>query len=119
MRESISAQALGSIELPIAFVDAISESTTINEVLDIGSRWLSMIIDCQRCSIAYTDNGRLIAQGFRVDGRFEPVKIDARIDEYSCRGLVLATGRPVNLNHGDIVAAGGPVFEGLLASLTS
>ena len=44
MRESISAQALGSIELPIAFVDAISESTTISEVLDIESRWLSMIM---------------------------------------------------------------------------
>ncbi len=116
MKNTPVARERGNIQLPIAFIDAISATTNIEEVLDIGARWLASIIDCSRCSITYKDHGRLIAQGFRSDRRFEPVNTDTQFDEITCRGRVLATGQPVHLDHASIVAAGGPVFEGLLAT---
>ncbi len=105
-----------TLQLPIAFIDALSRTTSVEEVLNTGALWLPRLIDCTRCSVAFLVDGRLIAQGFRSDGRFEPVQSQPAQDEKSCRGRVLSTGQPVFLDHAGIVAAGGPVFERLLAS---
>lgn len=102
------------IHLPTTFVDELSATVSLEEVLKTGARWVAQIIGCERAGIAFLEDGSLIAQAFRPDGNFEVVPPDENAMATRCRGQVLRTGQPLFLDRAGIRAAGGPVFEKLL-----
>ncbi|MDJ0629477.1 MAG: EAL domain-containing protein [Rhodobacter sp.] len=105
-----------SIHLPIAFVDALSHADSIEDVLKVGTDWLTRLFPAARGSIALIDGARIIDRVHRSDGKFDPHNNVPKILPNAPRTRVLETGQPEFLSDRDMKAAGTSAMLALVSS---
>ncbi len=95
-----------SIQLPLAFIDALSQADGVEPVLTVGAQWLPQLLPGVRGSITFIDGERLIARVARTDDRVDPRFDLSTIHDDGPRGQVLRSGEHLVLAEAGLAGSG-------------